>query len=663
MYAHIFFEIPLDHGFDYKIPDHLLDKTFPGMRVLAPFGKSQKTGYVIQKIHQPSVKEVKEIFDVLDATPILSSKLLELAHWISDYYLCPLGLVLKSILPAPIRKFRSKAQSISEIESIEPALEKPHVLNEEQKIAWGNISKSIDQNIFSTTLIHGITGSGKTELYLLAIAHVLSQGKSAIVLVPEISLTPQTAQRVKNRFGKIVALLHSRMSEGDRSTEWERIRKGDAQIVVGPRSALFAPVKQLGLIIVDEEHEKSYKQEELPRYHARDVAIMRGKFENIPVLLGSATPSLESYFNAQEGRYQLLTLKKRIENRPLPPVHIVDMRREVEVLGRVFSFSKSLQKALGKRLEQKEQSILFLNRRGFAPVVICPHCGEILNCHQCDQSMTYHQTKEKLICHLCDSQKDVPKNCPHCGKTKLHHLGAGTQRIETHLEKIFPRARIQRMDTDSTRTKDAHGKILDRFHKGEIEILVGTQMIAKGLDFPNVTLVGVLSADIAMNLPDFRMGEHTFQLLTQVAGRAGRGNKPGEVLVQTFTPMHPIIRAAVQHDYEKFYETEMGFRKQLGYPPFYRIMCFLVDGSSNAKVIEISKKISEKFKTLLPSHSRILGPQAAPLSKLKGKFRWQVILFYPRGKNIHESARKILENFKEEKSVRISLDVDPVSLI
>lgn len=663
MYARIFFEIPLNHGFDYQIPHHLQDKIHLGMRVLAPFGKEKKTGYVIEILTQPEVKEVKDIIDLPDEYPIFNKNLLKLAHWISDYYLCPLGLVLRTMLPAPIRKFHSPRKRSLQEESGNFPLEPPRLLNEEQRIAWETLSRAIASKIFSITLLYGITGSGKTELYLFAIAAVLAQGKGAIVLVPEISLTPQTWERIINRFGKTVALLHSRMSQGERASAWERIRSGEAKIIVGPRSALFAPIENLGIIIVDEEHERSYKQEELPRYHARDVAIMRAKIENVPVLLGSATPSLESYFNAQEGRYQLITLTKRVENRPLPTVHIVDMRREAEVLGRLFSFSKSLTGAVQKVLAQKEQTILFLNRRGYAPVILCPHCGKILTCSECDQTMTYHQLGEKLLCHLCNAQKEIPSACPQCGKGKLHRLGVGTQRIEAHLGKLFPQAKIQRMDTDSTRGKDAHRKIFERFNKGDIEILVGTQMIAKGLDFPNVTLVGVMSADISMNLPDFRMGENTFQLLTQVAGRAGRGEKPGTVLVQTFTPFHPIIRAAVQHDYLKFYEIELSYRKQLGYPPFYRIMSLGVDGISAMRVIETAKKIAQELHSRLPSLVRILGPQEAPLSKLKGRSRWQIILFYPRGKNIHEIIKKMLEKFRDEKGVRLALDVDPVSLI
>jgi primosomal protein N' (replication factor Y) len=393
------------------------------------------------------------------------------------------------------------------------------------------------------------------------------------------------------------------------------------------------------------------------------VAIMRGKLAKAPVLLGTATPSVESYFNAQAGRYGLIVLTKRVEDRPLPTVKIVDMRREAETYGKLFNFSRSLIDAVQKRLNREEQIILFLNRRGYAPLVLCPSCGYVLSCSECDQALTYHRTKEQLLCHLCDTHHAVPQRCPKCDKAKLHRLGVGTQRIEAHLTKLFSQAKIQRMDADSTRLKDAHRRILEIFHKGEIQILVGTQMIAKGLDFPNVTLVGVMSADVAMSLPDFRMGEHTFQLLTQVAGRAGRGSKSGEVVVQTFTPFHPIIRAAVDQDYLKFYAAEIAYRRQLGYPPFTRLVSILIQGKSETKIVQIARKMAVQLKKDLNQSNRIFGPQPAPISKIKGHFRWQMILFYPRGKSIHKNLKEVLSFFREEKGIKISIDVDPVSLI
>ncbi|MBI1884329.1 MAG: primosomal protein N' [Chlamydiae bacterium] len=663
-YARLFFEVPLKQGFDYLIPEHLRSQVVEGSRVLAPFGRARKWGYVKELLVKPDVSEVKEILEIAEGPPVFTPALFQLAQWMSDYYLSPLGMVLRTMLPGPFRKFRSATSRVKEtLFEEENEMESPHLLNEEQKKAQGLIFKRLDEAIFSVVLIHGVTGSGKTELYLSSIEKVLAQGKDVIVLVPEISLTPQTVERVKNRFGKIVALMHSRMSEGERVKEWERIQRGEARIGVGPRSAVFAPFRNLGLIIVDEEHERTYKQEEMPRYQGRDVAIMRAKFERAVVLLGSATPALESYFNAEQGKYDLVTLLKRVMNRPMPEVRVVDMRKESEAYGRLISFSKTLSDEINERLKRREQVILFLNRRGYAPMVLCPKCGHVIICVECDQAMTYHRNREYMLCHLCESQIPIPQKCPKCEHPRLHRLGVGTQRIETHLEKILPHATLRRMDTDSTRTKDAHEKILQSFRSGEVQILVGTQMIAKGLDFPNVTLVGVMSADVAMSLPDFRMGEHTFQLLTQVAGRSGRGDKKGVVLIQTLTPFHPVIRAAMAQDYLQFYKSELVYRKQLVYPPFSRIVSMEFEGKPEPKVIQVAKEMSVLVKKHLPSSTRVFGPHQAPISKIKGKFRWQIILFYPRGQSIHEPLRRVLDDFNQDRLVKVMIDVDPVSLI
>jgi len=663
-FAHVFFEVPMDQGFDYRIPAFLKTKVTEGTRVLAPFGRRNAYGYVWKLKSVPDVEQVKEILSVPDESPVFGPELLELAKAISDYYLCPLGLVLKTMLPAPIRKIRpdQKKNELAE-DGRDPDLELPRRLNEEQQKAWDFIQARIEADNFSVSLIHGVTGSGKTELYLFAIASVLKKNKSAIVLVPEISLTPQTTRRVRQRFGKVTAVLHSRMSAKERVLAWEKIRKGEARVVVGPRSAIFAPVRNLGLIIVDEEHERSYKQEEIPRYHARDAAILRAQIEKIPVFLGTATPSLESYFNALNERYHLISLTRRVEDRPLPTVHVVDMRKEAEIHGRLFSFSRTLRNAVQKKLEAREQSILFLNRRGYAPLVICPSCGHVLVCLECDQAMTYHRTKEKLVCHLCDCETIVPKACPHCQKPSLHQLGVGTQRIENNLQTLFSSARVDRVDTDSTRALNAHEKIFEKFQDHGTDILIGTQMVAKGLDFPNVTLVGVLSADVAMSLPDFRMGEHTFQLLTQVAGRAGRGEKKGDVYIQTFTPFHPIIRAAVSQNYEEFYQKEIEYRRQLGYPPFSRLMNILIEGKDLSQVSRAAHGLEKNLKKVLLSPVRIIGPHPAPTAKIKGKHRWQIIVFCPRGKRIHAELKSILGRSKNEKAVKIVVDVDPVSLL
>ncbi|MEK7706933.1 MAG: primosomal protein N', partial [Verrucomicrobiota bacterium] len=430
----------------------------------------------------------------------------------------------------------------------------------------------------STFLLHGVTGSGKTEVYLQAIAHALEQGKGAIVLVPEISLTPQTVERFKARFssGKLktlVAVLHSHLSAGERHDEWHKIRQGRARIVIGARSAIFAPVEPLGLIVVDEEHEHTYKQEEAPRYHARDVAIVRGQMENAVVVLGSATPSLESYHNCKKGKYTLLELPERVDDQKMPHVRVVDMRQAARGGKGIPIFSQQLKEAIAQRLERGEQTILFLNRRGYSTSLQCPLCGFVAKCPNCSLSLTYHRPEQKLSCHLCGHVEPVPAVCPEvkCKNPAIRYAGTGTQRVEETLAKLFPQARIKRMDSDVMKRKDDYRKVLGDFRTGKIDILVGTQMIAKGLHFPNVTLVGIIYADLALHLPDFRAGERTFQLLTQVAGRAGRGDVEGEVFVQAFTPFHPAIQYARRHDFTGFYEQEIEFREQLKYPPASRV--------------------------------------------------------------------------------------------
>ena len=443
----------------------------------------------------------------------------------------------------------------------------------------------------ATFLLHGVTGSGKTEIYLQAIAYALEQGKGAIVLVPEIALTPQTVERFKARFssGKLqtlVAVLHSHLSAGERHDEWHKIRQGRARIVIGARSAIFAPVEPLGLVIVDEEHEQTYKQEEAPRYHARDVAIVRAQMENAVVVLGSATPSLESYYNCKTGKYTLLELPERVDDQKMPHVRVVDMRQAAHQEKGIPIFSPQLKEAIQQRLERKEQTILFLNRRGYSTALQCPQCGYVAECPNCSVSLTYHRTEQKLCCHICAHVQKVPPVCPNekCKNPAIRYSGTGTQKVEEAIRKLFPHARCHRMDADTMKRKDDYRRILGDFRAGKIDILVGTQMIAKGLHFPNVTLVGIIYADSALHQPDFRAGERTFQLLTQVAGRAGRGDVEGEVFVQAFTPFHPAIQYARRHDFQGFYEQEMEFREPLKYPPAARVALLTLKGRNEDKV-------------------------------------------------------------------------------
>ncbi len=526
-----------------------------------------------------------------------------------------------------------------------------------------------------TFLLHGVTGSGKTEIYLQAIAHALEQGKGAIVLVPEISLTPQTVERFKARFSSgnlqtLVAVLHSHLSAGERHDEWHKIRQGRARIVIGARSAIFAPVEPLGLIIVDEEHESTYKQEEAPRYHARDVAVMRGQMENAVVVLGSATPSMESFYNCKNGKFMLLELPERVDNQKLPLVRVVDMRQAASGArgkeGSIPIFSPQLKEAITKRLERGEQTILFLNRRGYSTSLQCPKCGYVANCPNCSLTLTYHRPEPKLSCHICGHSERVPNVCPEpkCKNPAIRFAGTGTQRVEDILGKLFPRARIKRMDADVMRKKDDYRRVLGEFRHGDIDILIGTQMIAKGLHFPNVTLVGIIFADMALNMPDFRASERTFQLLTQVAGRAGRGDVEGEVFVQAFTPFHPAIQYARRHDFVGFYEQEIEFRKQLHYPPTGRVALLTLKGRNEDKVkfsAEHLKRELEKRQTELGG-LQISGPAPAPLLRAENYYRYQIMLRTRAMTRLSQSLSKIVQTLVLPDDVTLAVDIDPVNL-
>jgi len=513
------------------------------------------------------------------------------------------------------------------------------------------------------TLLFGVTGSGKTEVYLQAIEHGLKTGRGAIVLVPEIALTPQTVERFVSRFGNRVAVLHSHLSEGERHDEWHRVRRGDADIVVGARSAVFAPVRNLGLIVVDEEHEPSYKQEEPPRYHARDVAVMRGAMEGCAVVLGSATPSLESWKNALTGKYRLAKLSKRVDGRRMPRVAVVDMRIGSLRGDRGGVFSKDLLEAIRSRLERAEQVMLFLNRRGYASSLICSQCGHVEKCEKCSVACTYHIHGGMLICHMCGTAKKAPGCCPSCRAPDFKYRGAGTQRVEEILGKCFPAARIQRLDSDVTGRKDSYERILGEFRCGRTHVLVGTQMIAKGLHFPNVTLVGVVCADVGLHMPDFRAGERAFQLLAQVAGRAGRGDVPGEVMIQTFTPHHEAVQAARGPEYERFADQELEFRKELFYPPFAHLVCVTVHGPREDAVRDFAAKLRARVAERAAGCVRISESAPAPISKVKGRFRYQIMLRARRTAEITEPLRQALGELRKPKGIACVVDVDAIDLM
>lgn len=541
----------------------------------------------------------------------------------------------------------------------------PLPLMPQQAAALEMIRHTVETRDPGVVLLFGVTGSGKTEVYLQALRDVLDRGQGAIVLVPEIALTPQTVERFRARFGDVVAVLHSHLSDGERHDEWHRIRTGKARIAIGARSALFAPVHRLGLIVVDEEHEHSYKQEEAPRYHARDVAVVRGRMEGCAVVLGSATPALESIHNTRVGKYALAPMPARVDHRRMPFMRIVDMRAEVEREGRLNVLSRDLCDAVRMRLDRQEQVILLLNRRGFATSLVCPKCGYVAECPECSVALTYHKQGHELRCHLCGYAAQVPGRCPAptCGDPAFRYGGLGTQRVEETVAKVFPRARIKRMDADTTTRKLAYEELLGAFRAGEIDILLGTQMIAKGLDFPNVTLVGVINADTALHFPDFRAGERTFQLLTQVAGRAGRGDVEGEVIVQTFTPFHPAIQAARRLDYEGFFDQEIEYRRELRYPPFAHLVVLTLRGREEAQVAEAGARYMEQVRPRLAGDVIAAGPIPAPIARIKGEYRYQCVFRAGRTRQVTGPLREILAGVKWPRGVRHALDVDPLSML
>ena len=544
------------------------------------------------------------------------------------------------------------------------------ILNQEQTNAFNEIAQALDSPEKSRPiLLHGVTGSGKTEIYLQAIRSALNRGCTAIVLVPEISLTPQTVERFKGRFADVqdaVAVLHSHLSEGERHDEWHKIHSGRARIVIGARSAVFAPLKNLGLIVVDEEHETTYKQEEAPRYHARDIAIVRAKIEKCVAVLGSATPSLESYHNAAIGKYRLVTLTQRIDEKQMPLMRIVDLRQERRKQKSATILSEKLRAAITIRLEKREQTILFLNRRGFSTSLLCSNCGEARNCPNCSVALTFHRhptVAGRLTCHLCGHTAAVPKKCPACGKDALIYAGFGTERVETTVSHIFPKAVVRRMDADSMTRKEAYRETLRNFRTGKIDILVGTQMIAKGLHFPNVTLVGIINADLALHLPDFRAGERTFQLLTQVAGRAGRGETSGEVFVQTYTPFSPSIQFARHHDFAGYFQQELEFRERCDFPPFKHAILITVRSPHEGRAKLSAETLQRRLKEALPQEFILGEATPAPLEKLQSQFRFHILL---RGEAIMHLSRLVRETVDKlpfPEDVTVNVDVDPYQLL
>ncbi|QEL14187.1 replication restart helicase PriA [Limnoglobus roseus] len=546
----------------------------------------------------------------------------------------------------------------------------PITMNADQVAVWEMLRPLLDTGGYHPFLLHGVTGSGKTEIYLRAIEEVVRQGKEAIVLVPEISLTPQTIERFSGRCGT-VAVLHSHLTDSERGQYWRRVATGQVQVVVGARSAVFAPTRKLGVIIIDEEHETSFKQESTPRYHARDVAVMRARLANVPIILGSATPSLESWHNAHRADgYTLLSLPNRVENRPLPKVQLVDLRHEPKTPGKHFAIGPTLEQAMNNALKANGQVMLFLNRRGFSTHVHCPSCGHVAQCAHCDLSLTFHRHKSSLVCHYCGWETAPFTKCPACSQVSIRYQGLGTEKLQEEIEAKFPNKVVQRMDSDTMSKPGSHQRVLDAFREGLIHILLGTQMIAKGLDFPNVTLVGVINADVGLHLPDFRAAERTFQLLAQVSGRAGRGEKGGQVMIQTFTPDHPCISLATKHDFISFSQQELGHRREHQYPPYQRLARLIVRSEKETAAAEFAETLAGAFKAAVTRVTkpgtptlRLLGPAECPVFKLNGYYRFHFQIQSENAGVLHAVMREVLSVAKSPHGVEFQVDVDPYSML
>ncbi|UQS85704.1 primosomal protein N' [Apilactobacillus apisilvae] len=624
----------------------------------------------IQPIIKPS--DVETIFKDVRKNAVNQQKLLTYIkdnpqEIIAQRYLCNKYNISESTIKTAIKKKWLIQTQIEEYRN--PYKQKvernyPLKLNNEQQSAVNKINDPIINSLDKVFLLEGVTGSGKTEVYLQAIQKALSMNKTALMLVPEISLTPQMSRRVKGRFGDRVAMLHSGLSNGERYDEWRRIERGEADVVVGARSAIFAPLNDIGIIIMDEEHDSSYKQDETPRYHTRDVAKWRAKYHKCPVVLGSATPSLESRARATKGLYDLIKLPHRINNKSLPKVNIIDMKNELINNGDE-DFSDELLNAINNRISKGEQIVLMLNRRGYSSFIMCRTCGFVLKCPNCDISLTLHMDTKTMKCHYCGHEEQIPYKCPNCNDNKIRYYGTGTQKVQSKLQKLVPNSRIIRMDVDTTRKKGAHERLLQKFGQGKADILLGTQMIAKGLDFPNVTLVGVLNADTSLDLPDFRSSEKTFELLTQVSGRAGRAEKNGLVYIQTFNPDNYAIQLSKNQDYEQFYRTEMHLRHITNYPPYYFTVKITSSDVNESKAASKMFEISKILKAKLSNQTIMLGPSPSSILRIKNKYYYQIILKYKNEPNLHACLEYILQHYQKDaqKGLYVNIDPDPLNFM
>lgn len=675
IYINVAIGLPLEDPYTYQLSYNVSDDNLIGKRVSVSFQHRTMIGYVVKThvtIEKEMAKKVKPILEIIDERPILNAAMINITQWMREYYLCSWGEAIENALPAYLKK-KPKAISSIRLKELKGGSTNERIkadkkqerftLTEEQEYAVGKIDTALDAKKFAHILLHGVTGSGKTEIYVRAIEKVLQDNKGAICLFPEIALTSHLEMYFRDHFAEDIVVLHSKLTPREKFIAWRDIYEGKKRVVIGPRSALFAPVVSLGLIVIDEDHENTYKQNETPRYDARTVAEKLAQECKALLISGGATPSLETMAKAQMGKAEYIRLTKRVVERPLPEVRIIDMRQEMR-RGQLVLFSQLLIDAIESSLREKEGVLLFLNRRGFATSVQCPKCGAVCECKRCHVSMTYHQSLRRLVCHYCDTKKKVPDLCPDCSHAPLRFVGAGTERIESHIARLFPHARIARLDTDSVRKKGESERILNEFKSKRIDILIGTQMITKGFDFPHVTLVGVINADTMLTLPDFRSAERTFQLLTQVAGRAGRGQKKGMVIVQSFTPQHYAIRCAKEHDYETFYKEESAIRKELRYPPFSRLVNIIIRGRTEKSVRDFAKKMNEKVLAVTKDfHVDMLGPAPLPFFRLKGYYRWHIMIKGSISPKLLASLNCALGEFKMYRSVQFVVDVDPVNVL
>ena len=717
--------IEIDRPFTYKVKEEQEELIQIGHRVKVPFGRGNRLveGFVLGLKCEgvENIKGIKSIVSIQDEDPILTRDDLKLIDFLRDTYLCKYIDAIRTIIPAGLMSGLSNKKKIvlhfdKELDSkydkkenyinlisyikqhngeltksdltksnlftvytINKAIEEGFIkacekivyryntriydedvknnLNDEQLGAFNKILNSKSKGF----LLKGVTGSGKTEVYMNLVSEILMEGKSAIILVPEIALTPQMIERFKGRFGKNVALFHSKLSPGERYDEWFRIKKGEASLVVGARSAIFLPLNKLGLIIVDEEHENTYKSDHNPKYSTKEVAKFLSNLKDCKYILGSATPSIETYFEAQNGEIELIEIKNRVRNRPLPEMEIVDMREELKN-GNLSILSKKLYQAIDETLKKREQIILFLNRRGFSTFVSCRSCGYVFKCPECDISMTYHKNGY-LVCHFCGRSQKEEKICPKCGSKYVKFFGAGTEKVQVEVKKYFPNARILRMDVDTTRAKDSHEKIYNSFKNGEADILIGTQMVSKGLDFKNVTLVGILAADISLNIPDYRSRERTYQIITQVAGRSGRGDKNGKVIVQTYTPNNISLKYAMENNYDDLYKEEIKIRGTMKYPPFSTIFLIGAQSKNEDTLKKFMSTLSGQLSKLLVDEKdlELLGPNPCIITKIKDNYRWQIIIKGFLGRQIKKNIKGMLYQLAKNvyNEIGVSMDINP----